>query len=58
MSAGAREVSIEQLGADTAGMLRAHHLLRRHDQELCIRSVPECPRCPLVSLCPRIGVAR
>ncbi|HEY8062658.1 MAG TPA: hypothetical protein VID74_07665 [Gemmatimonadales bacterium] len=56
--AAAREVSIAQLGADTAGMLRAHQQLRRHGQELCTRSVPACPRCPLVSLCPRIGVAR
>jgi endonuclease-3 len=55
--AAAREVSAEQLGADTAGMLRTHQLLRRHGQELCTRSAPECPRCPLVSVCPRIGVA-
>jgi endonuclease III len=55
--AAAREVSAGQLGADTAGMLRAHQLLRRHGQELCIRSAPECPHCPLVSVCPRIGVA-
>ena len=56
--AAAREVSAEQLGADTAGMLRAHQLLRRHGQEVCTRSAPACLRCPMVSLCPRIGVAR
>ena len=55
--AAAREVSVQQFGADTAGMLRAHQLLRRHGQELCTRSAPECPRCPLASACPRIGVA-
>lgn len=55
--AAARDVSTEQLGADTAGMLRAHQLLRLHGQELCTRSAPECHRCPLVSVCPRIGVA-
>jgi endonuclease-3 len=55
--AAAREVSAEQLGTDTASMLRAHQLLRRHGQELCTRSAPECPRCPLVSVCPRLGVA-
>jgi len=56
--AAAREVSAGQLGADTARMLRAHLLLRRHGQELCTRSAPACPRCPMVPVCPRIGVTR
>ena len=55
--AAAREISAQQFGADTAGMLRAHQLLRRHGQELCTRSAPRCPYCPLAAACPRIGVA-
>lgn len=53
----ARELAARELGADTGSMLRAHQLLRRHGQELCTRSAPACPRCPLRTSCPRIGVA-
>ena len=55
--AAARDVASTQLGADTAGMQRAHQLFRRHGQEVCTRSAPDCPRCPLAPACPRIGVA-
>ena len=55
--AAARALAAGGLGADTGSMLRAHQLLRRHGQELCIRTVPACPRCPLRSHCPRTGLA-
>lgn len=55
--AAARELAAQELGADTGSMLRAHQLLRRHGQELCTRTVPACPRCPLRTTCPRVGVA-
>ena len=55
--AAAREFAADELGADTAGMLRAHQLLRRHGQEICTRSAPDCPRCPLAAICPRTGLS-
>jgi endonuclease III len=33
-------------------LIKAHQLLRRHGQDLCKRSKPECPACPLASECP------
>jgi endonuclease III len=54
--AEAREVTSRELGADTPLMQRAHHLLRRHGQELCRTTAPACDRCPLASSCPRTGV--
>jgi endonuclease-3 len=33
-----------------------HMLLIRHGREVCIARRPFCSRCPLSSLCPRIGV--
>jgi endonuclease-3 len=33
-------------------LIKAHQLLRRHGQELCRRSRPSCPKCPLQSQCP------
>jgi endonuclease-3 len=41
----------EQLGGDCALLIRAHLLLRRHGQELCRRSGPDCGRCPLAAGC-------
>lgn len=32
-------------------LIRAHLLLRRHGQHLCLRSAPHCDRCPLVLEC-------
>jgi endonuclease III len=32
-------------------LIRAHHLLRQHGQELCKRSQPRCDRCPLNDAC-------
>jgi endonuclease III len=47
----AREVTLEQLPAETAPLQRAHLLLRRHGQEVCLRNEPRCPACVLSSEC-------
>jgi endonuclease-3 len=39
-------------GRGCAWLVRAHLLLRRHGQELCRNSAPECERCPLEGACP------
>ena len=33
-------------------LITAHQLLRRHGQELCRRSRPSCPKCPVNKQCP------
>jgi endonuclease-3 len=33
-----------------------HMLLIRHGREVCIASRPFCSRCPIATLCPRVGV--
>ena len=33
-------------------LIKAHQLLRRHGQELCRRSKPQCAKCPLSKECP------
>lgn len=33
-----------------------HMLLIRHGRDVCVARRPLCSRCPLASLCPRIGV--
>jgi endonuclease-3 len=33
-------------------LIRAHQLLRQHGQELCRRSRPSCPKCPVNKQCP------
>lgn len=40
---------------DVAGTIRAHQVLRRHGQDVCRRSHPECPRCPLRPRCAFAG---
>ena len=40
-----------QLPGDYAGLIAAHQLLRRHGQEVCRRSDPECEACPLSGGC-------
>ena len=32
------------------------HLLIHHGRQICIARRPKCPECPLLSLCPRIGL--
>jgi endonuclease III len=40
-----------ELDQDFGSLIRAHLLLRRHGQELCKRSKPECGKCPLAKDC-------
>jgi endonuclease-3 len=40
-----------ELRRDFDWLIQAHHLLRRHGQEVCRRSKPECRRCPLTMQC-------
>ena len=40
-----REVTLEELPADTKLLQRAHLLLRRHGQDVCFRSGPACQNC-------------
>ena len=41
-----------QLPRTHQGLIDASQLLRQHGQELCRRSAPDCPRCPLRGRCP------
>jgi endonuclease III len=41
----------EQVPDDCDSLIRAHHLLRQHGQELCKRSKPRCPECPVKASC-------
>ncbi len=47
-----REVTVEQLPPDSALLTKAHLLLRRHGQTLCLRNGPVCHACPVSSDCP------
>jgi len=40
-----------QIRKDCSWLIRAHLLLRRHGQELCRRSHPLCPACPVAGEC-------
>jgi endonuclease III len=40
-----------EAGRDRRFLIAAHLLLRRHGQELCRRSRPDCPMCPLRARC-------
>lgn len=46
-----REAVKDGLREDCAWLVRAHQLLRRHGQDICRRSDPECERCPLARGC-------
>ena len=41
-----------ELKTDLGWRTRAHQLLRRHGQEICRRTQPLCPECPLAPDCP------
>jgi endonuclease III len=41
----------DELGKDCKTLTQAHLLLRRHGQEICRRSRPECERCPISAGC-------
>jgi len=47
-----REVTADQLPADSVLLTKAHLLLRRHGQTLCLRNGPACHACPVRSGCP------
>jgi endonuclease III len=40
-----------EIDKDFAWLIQAHHLLRRHGQELCKRANPACEECPLAKVC-------
>ncbi|HTG14594.1 MAG TPA: hypothetical protein VK747_04925, partial [Blastocatellia bacterium] len=44
---GAQEAVKPELKEDFDWLIEAHQLLRRHGQELCTRSQPLCPSCPV-----------
>jgi endonuclease-3 len=46
-----RDTQPETATADYSWLIRAHHLLRRHGQQICRRAVPECGCCPLAEMC-------
>jgi endonuclease III len=48
----AQSAAQAMLAPDGASLIRASLLLRRHGQELCRRSQPRCPVCPLRLRCP------
>ena len=47
----AAEAVAPELPDDTAWLVAAHQLLRRHGQETCRRSEPRCDICPLAKGC-------
>jgi len=47
----AAEAVAPELTDDTAWLVAAHQLLRRHGQETCRRSEPRCDVCPLAKGC-------
>lgn len=47
----AQRAGNRQLGSDYDTLIKAYHLLRRHGQELCKRSRPSCPVCPIRAGC-------
>lgn len=47
----AQEAVAPMLPKDADALIAAYQLLRRHGQELCRRSAPECDLCPLRSDC-------
>ncbi len=47
-----QEAIRDELVNEYPWLIKAHLLLRRHGQELCRRSKPECEKCPLRKGCP------
>jgi endonuclease III len=50
-----REVTLEELPSDGPLLTKAHLLLRRHGQEICLRTGPVCHACPVSLQCPSSG---
>lgn len=46
-----REATLEELTADAKTLQRAHLLLRRHGQEVCLRNAPVCHACAANAEC-------
>jgi endonuclease-3 len=46
-----QEALRSQVGVDCTRLTLAFQLLRRHGQELCTRTRPQCHKCPLTSKC-------
>src|SRR5262245_6995812 len=51
MYRSAQQAVAGDLPSDTERLIATHQLLRRHGQELCRRSEPSCPLCPLAADC-------
>ena len=51
----AQEAVRPELPKKPAALVAAYLLLRAHGQELCRRSSPKCPECPLEPRCPSAG---
>jgi|SRR6516162_7802355 len=51
MYKGAQRALVSQMPADCEALIRAHQLLRLHGQEICKRSTPLCPTCPIRANC-------
>lgn len=45
----------DDLGKDFDALIAAHQVLRRHGQEVCTRTDPQCGACPLAKRCPSCG---
>jgi len=41
-----------ELVKEYSWLIKAHQLLRRHGQELCRRTKPQCEKCPFMKECP------
>lgn len=52
----ARAQELLQEAVPAAHVYELHMLLIRHGREVCVARRPFCSRCPLRSLCPRVGV--
>ena len=46
-----------ELRDDFDWLISLHRLLRRHGQDVCRRTRPECDGCLLSQQCPKVGVA-
>jgi endonuclease-3 len=46
-----QRITADQAAYDLPNLVRAHHLLRRHGQNVCNRKAPGCASCPLAPAC-------
>jgi endonuclease III len=51
-----QEAIASELSADFDWLIAAHQLMRRHGQEICKNSKPDCDRCPLNADCPSANI--